>query len=438
MAKSNNQVSQPDLGRLAGLVRSGRPKEAIEVAEQQMQRFPDDPGLIQFLSGIYYTSGRLADARTLMRRYLELDPGNVQCLQGLATVEQKLKKLELTIKAQLDAIEADPGNAFSFLRLAGSYMSVGDREKAITATFLAYDRHVKIFNMADDPQVAANLKKLAADGEVLLREKLAEIQDQALRGVKEAHPGADLSRIEGLVWRDVFADKVAFQHDQQRPQWLYLPGLEPRALFERSEFSWVKGLEAAFPDIRTEALEVLDPDKDTVPYIDTGQEVQEGWKKLDGSRQWGVAHLFKEGQRNPQAYKKFPATAAALDAILKSQKSETFMEAFFSVLKPGAEIPPHFGQTNASLTVHFPLVIPERVGIRVANHRHTWRPGETFIFDDSFEHKAWNRSDQIRIVLILGDWHPGLSAIERAALDVCVPARLDWMGGITLEKLLGS
>ncbi|MEE8259085.1 MAG: aspartyl/asparaginyl beta-hydroxylase domain-containing protein, partial [Sphingomonadales bacterium] len=123
---------------------------------------------------------------------------------------------------------------------------------------------------------------------------------------------------------------------------------------------------------------------------------------------------------------------------LKSQKSETFMEAFFSVLKPGAEIPPHFCQTNAGLTVHFPLVITDHAGIMVANHRHTWQPGETFVFDDSFEHKAWNRSDQIRIVLILGDWHPGLTAAERTALDECVPARLDWMGEITLENLLGA
>lgn len=437
MAKTDNQGSRPDLDQLAGLMRSGRVNEAIRAAEQQLQRFHDAPGLIQFLSGIYFSTGRLADARACMRRYLELDPGNVQCLQGLEAVEQKLGQLELKIKAQKDAIEADPDKAFSFLRLAGSYMAGGDREKAIAATFLAYDRHVKIFNMADDPRVAANLKKLAADGEVLLREKLAEIQVQALKRVKKRHPETDLSRIEGLVWRDVFADKVAFQHNQQQPQWLYLPGLEARPIFERSEFNWVKGLEAAFPEIQTEVLEVLDPDKDTVPYIDTGQEVQEAWKKLDGSRQWGVAHLFKEGRRNPQAYKKFPATAAALDAILKSQKSETFMEAFFSVLRPRAEIPSHYGQTNAGLTVHFPLVIPDHAGIMVANHRHTWRPGETFIFDDSFEHKAWNRSDQIRIVLILGDWHPGLTVAERAALDVCVPARLDWMSEITLEKLLG-
>jgi hypothetical protein len=38
------------------------------------------------------------------------------------------------------------------------------------------------------------------------------------------------------------------------------------------------------------------------------------------------------------------------------------------------------------------------------------------IFDDSYEHSAWNDSDAARIVLIFEIWHPALSAAERAAV----------------------
>ena len=38
------------------------------------------------------------------------------------------------------------------------------------------------------------------------------------------------------------------------------------------------------------------------------------------------------------------------------------------------------------------------------------------IFDDSFEHEAWNRGTQTRIVLLFEIWRPELTATERDAL----------------------
>jgi aspartyl/asparaginyl beta-hydroxylase (cupin superfamily) len=38
------------------------------------------------------------------------------------------------------------------------------------------------------------------------------------------------------------------------------------------------------------------------------------------------------------------------------------------------------------------------------------------IFDDSFEHEAWNRSNATRIILLFEIWRPELSDEERAGL----------------------
>ena len=45
-----------------------------------------------------------------------------------------------------------------------------------------------------------------------------------------------------------------------------------------------------------------------------------------------------------------------------------------------------------------------------------WQEGRCLVFDDSFEHEAWNRSDSVRIVLLIQLWHPDLSAAEIWAL----------------------
>jgi hypothetical protein len=38
------------------------------------------------------------------------------------------------------------------------------------------------------------------------------------------------------------------------------------------------------------------------------------------------------------------------------------------------------------------------------------------VFEDSFEHEVWNRSDSRRIILIADLWHPDLTDIEVRAL----------------------
>ena len=39
------------------------------------------------------------------------------------------------------------------------------------------------------------------------------------------------------------------------------------------------------------------------------------------------------------------------------------------------------------------------------------------MFDDYFDHEAWNHTDEDRIVLIVDLWHPGLSDTEVRLLE---------------------
>ncbi|MGH8399135.1 MAG: aspartyl/asparaginyl beta-hydroxylase domain-containing protein, partial [Gammaproteobacteria bacterium] len=95
-------------------------------------------------------------------------------------------------------------------------------------------------------------------------------------------------------------------------------------------------------------------------------------------------------------------------------------ETFFSVLKPGAHIPPHTGVINTRLVTHLPLIIPPDCGIRVGNETRGWKEGECIVFDDTFEHEAWNKSDQTRVVLIFDIWNPYLTEVEREAMRIVV------------------
>ena len=103
------------------------------------------------------------------------------------------------------------------------------------------------------------------------------------------------------------------------------------------------------------------------------------------------------------------------------------VELFFSRLKPGTHIPPHFGIANNRVTIHLPLIVPGDCEIRVGTEMHAWREGEIFAFDDSFEHEAWNRSSADRVVLIFESHHPDLSPDERRAIEYAIEARGRWL-----------
>jgi len=89
----------------------------------------------------------------------------------------------------------------------------------------------------------------------------------------------------------------------------------------------------------------------------------------------------------------------------------------FSRLAARARIPPHHGMINTRLICHLPLVVPGNGALRVGNVTRAWTRGELLIFDDSFEHEAWNDADTDRVVLIFDVWRPELSQLDRDAVN---------------------
>jgi ornithine lipid ester-linked acyl 2-hydroxylase len=73
----------------------------------------------------------------------------------------------------------------------------------------------------------------------------------------------------------------------------------------------------------------------------------------------------------------------------------------FSALAPGTHIAPHTGYPEGVLRCHLGLVIPEDCAIRVRDNTRSWQEGKYLVFDDTWEHEAWNKSDRTRVILLL-------------------------------------
>ena len=75
--------------------------------------------------------------------------------------------------------------------------------------------------------------------------------------------------------------------------------------------------------------------------------------------------------------------------------------ASFAILPPGAHVPMHRGATRGLVTCHLGLIVPRDgdVRMRVGDRMVRWAEGETLVFDDTYDHEAWNDTGGIRVVL---------------------------------------
>lgn len=214
----------------------------------------------------------------------------------------------------------------------------------------------------------------------------------------------------------------------QQPSSFYFPGLPQRQFYERGEFEWLRQVEAAVPAMREELQAVLADGKDFAPYVEATAERPSAANPLINDPSWGAYYFWRNGKIVEETAARCPATMTALEIAPMPRIDQRSPIALWSLLKSGTQIQPHHGLLNTRLICHIPLIVPGDCALRVGNEAREWRDGEALIFDDSFEHEAWNQSDSTRVVLLFEIWRPEISAEERTALTAIFETINDYQG----------
>lgn len=243
------------------------------------------------------------------------------------------------------------------------------------------------------------------------RQDYAEYLRKSVTFARANLPAAQQARWQEAI--GLFSGQLAPMVSQSNQ--LQVPRLPAIPFFERADFPGLAVLEAQSDAIRAELVALLQARAEGFsPYVayPPGTPVNQ-WSALNHSHDWSALHLWRDGQPVQENLALCPVTAAALGALSKADIDGLCPNVMFSALKPNTHIPPHHGETNARLVGHLPLIIPPNCALRVGNEWRTWKYGETLIFDDTIEHEAFNRSDELRVVLIFDLWNPLLLIDER-------------------------
>jgi aspartate beta-hydroxylase len=319
-------------------------------------------------------------------------------------------------------IQLAPNQHVSRLYLAIALDELGEHHKATLQFARALNDAQARGRWLNAEGTPPGLRPLVERAVVTVRSRSRATFMEVLEPLIQRFGRDELTRVEQCL-RIYLREELPVRTDErQQPSFLAFPGLGAAPYLDRSLFDWIEALEADTDAIRQELLRLLPDSAGRERVFDSEALEQVHLRGLDVPPSWNGYYFYRHGVRREDNCASCPVTACALDRLPLVHVREHGPEVLYSVFTPGTHLLPHRGVTNTRLVGHLPLIVPENCALNVGGEIHHWQPGKVVVFDDTYEHEAWNRSSQTRVVMIFDVWHPALTAAERLAITELVGA----------------
>jgi len=403
----------------------------LALAEQAFARLlellPDDVDALQFLASCQLGRGHAAQAVEWLRAADRVQPGDPAILHQLGAAQVATGDLQGAEESLREGLAMAPGMFVARLRLGVVYERQGRRHDAMTAYLGAIHAAQAQGRWLSDETTAPGLREAVKHATQYVAAGRRELFDAVIEPLRQRYGRAELARVDQCLAIYLQEQPAPLPDPRQRPLFLYFPGVPSQPFYPRERFPEHARLEEAFEAIREELRGVLsEADERLVPFLGapSAEAVAAGLLDSTGPREaaWDAFFFYRHCVRHEANCARCPRTSALLDAMPLVRVRDHAPETLFSVLRAGTHILPHRGVTNTRLVTHLPLIVPSDCALRVGGETHVWEEGRCVTFDDTFEHEAWNRSGQTRVVLIVDSWNPDLTEVERLAVADLVAA----------------
>lgn len=302
-------------------------------------------------------------------------------------------------------------------------------ELALKAWFRAVSQAQRQGRWLNDATTAPGVKQMVLTAMRHLAVGKTELLRSALLPVRAECGDAALTRVDRAVSNYLGTSRDGPSDPRQRPKFLYIPGLPDAPYHDPHLQPWARQLEEAFCTVRSEGLGLLSDQGQFESFLTfiPGTTVSD-YVGGDGERpSWDAFFFYRHGQRYDANHQRCPLTSAVLESIDLCRIKGQAPEVCFSLLAPGSHIKPHYGVTNSRLVMHLPLKVPEDCALNIVGAgEHHWQEGKLMMFDDTYQHEAWNRSNETRLILLMDCWNPHLTAEERLAITRLVESISDF------------
>jgi aspartyl/asparaginyl beta-hydroxylase (cupin superfamily) len=404
--------------------RSGRIAQAEAAYRAVLGPTRDNAEALNFIAMCALARGELPDARRMLERAAELEPAQPEIWKSLGIAHLAADRAREALTAFERALQLDPHLFAARLHRGAALERLGRIYDAVASYYGAIVAAQNQGLWLSEATTAPGLRVAVRHAMRCVNENRRRLLLDLLAPLRQQHGTDSLRRVERGLMIYLGDAPPDYPDPRQRPKFFYVPGLRTQPYFERALFPWHAELEKHTDVIRGELRGVLADPQGVEPFLGTNDTRLLKEQKLlagtHGEAQWNAFFFHRHGEVFEQNARRCPRTTQILDSLPLVHIREHAPEVLFSTLTAGSHILPHHGITNTRLVTHLPLIVPEACAIRVGGVDHAWEEGRCVTFDDTFEHEAWNRSDKVRVVMILDSWHPDLAPAEREAIALLV------------------
>jgi len=396
---------------------------AVEAAFYEVLKHePEHIEALTTLARFALARGDAGRAVEFLRTAHDADPDNPNLTRSLGMALFARYELDEARALLEQTVARAPDMVLAQLNLGEVLEAQGRREAASAAYFRAIARAQSVGMWLDEATTPPWLRGRIQHAMDYAERGRAEVFAALLEPLRHRHGRDALGRIEKALAGFLGGISLTPPDARQQPRFLFIPDLPSQPFYPRERFPWLAQVEAAFTRVRAEALARLADAHGLEPFLKSSSEEQIGHCLGSGDRPpaWDAYFFYRDGKAVAEHLAACPETARLLEAIPLVRLGRHAPELCYSVLRPGTHILPHYGLTNARLTCHLPLWVPGECQLVVGGEAHIWREGRCVVFDDTFLHEGWNRSDASRVVLLLDAWHPDLDEAEREAISALV------------------
>jgi aspartate beta-hydroxylase len=316
-------------------------------------------------------------------------------------------------------LQSQPESTIAWLVLGQQLERAGDSSRSLRAFYEAVTRSQCAKRWVSADSTPPHLLDLVFHAVGRVRKERIQLLRQPIDQLAHLHGPRELRRVEKALSIFLKIEPADPPSVHQRARFLYVPDLPAGPYHDPNLQPWAERLAKLYQPIREEACRILAEDGRWADFLTLrpGMKPEDYLLGQGHAPAWEALFFYRNGRRYADTHARCPVTSAFLESTDLCRIEDEAPEICFSVLRAGTTILPHHGVTNVRLVMHLPLIAPPQCALHVFGaHPHEWREGELVMFDDTYKHEAWNRSDSIRIVLLMDCWNPHLSSVERAAL----------------------
>lgn len=404
------------------LLEGGRIPEAERAYASLLEKDPANVEALNVLGLAALRSGTAPRAIELLQRAIVAAPTDPTSHHHLGRVFEALEQWSKAVEEYGAAVRLEPGFFVARLHLATGLERLGQQEQALVQYKRALDDAQRQGRWLDPTTTPTGLRPTVTHAVLAVRNGHRRLFDTLFAPLRARYGPDSMKRVERCVRIYLNEEPAVYPDPRQRPSFLLFPGLPTSPYLDRSQLDWIELLESQTAPILAELQQLLPSPSGRERVFPTDALEAQNLRGLDEPPSWNGYYFYRHGERRDDNCDSCPATARALDALPLCRVREHGPEVLFSVFTAGTHLLPHRGVTNTRVVGHLPLIVPENCALSVGGEIHEWRPGRVVVFDDTYEHEAWNRSRQTRVVLIFDTWNPYLSQAERAAVTDLVSA----------------